>query len=375
MNQLTEKPKVLLASSLHRWNDVRIFHKEAKSLSYSYGVTVMGVVSDAGFQNREIRVLTLPSPTSLFRRLINGCKILSEGVSGGYAIFHFHDPELLWVGFILKLFRNQVIYDVHENTYNAIQIRTWLPKHLRKVLGKLTHCIELIGQWCFDGIILAEDSYVRNFSNNENVAIVRNYVRIGPEPLTLNKGSKRILYTGAITLARGLGDFLEALSLLQAEDKNISATIVGQLDTKDIDKLHELKSNLSNPENVEILSHVDFSELEYFANKCELAVVPLRDVKNYLYSVPTKILDYMNWGIPYVYSRLPLSYELFGENSGGVSYEPGNFSDLAEKIRYVLNDQMVYLTKSKQGRDRIAFFNWEKEQAKLLALYEKIVEN
>ena len=74
-------------------------------------------------------------------------------------------------------------------------------------------------------------------------------------------------------------------------------------------------------------------------------------------------------------SRLPLSYELFGENSGGVSYEPGNFSDLAEKIRYLLNDQMVYLTKSKQGRDRIAFFNWEKEQAKLLALYEKIVEN
>ena len=210
-----DKPKILLASSLHRWNDVRIFHKEACSLAVKYDVTVMGVASQSISNSGEIRILTFPRPTSLVRRFLNGYKILEEGVSGGYAIFHFHDPELLWVGFILKLFRNKVVYDVHENTYNAIQIRTWLPKNLRKVLGKLTHCFELFGQWCFDGIILAEDSYVKNFSANENVTVVRNYVIIGPKPLAINRGSKRILYTGAITLARGLGDFLSKNTLLE----------------------------------------------------------------------------------------------------------------------------------------------------------------
>ena len=104
------KSKVLLASSLHRWNDVRIFHKEASSLAVKYDVTVMGVASGRISNSGEIRILTLPRPTSLLQRFINGCKILKEGVSGGYAIFHFHDPEMLWVGFVVKLFRICLLY-------------------------------------------------------------------------------------------------------------------------------------------------------------------------------------------------------------------------------------------------------------------------
>lgn len=367
------RTSILLASALHRWNDVRIFHKEAKSLSQSYSVTIMGVETEGEPATEGMEVIPLPPALSMRRRFLNAVRILLEGARGDYALIHFHDPELLWVGFILKLFRNRVIYDVHENTYNAIQIRTWLPKRLRNLLGRLTHGLELIGQWCFDGVILAENSYVSNFSKNENVAVVRNYVRIGPEPLALIRGGKRILYTGAVTVARGLGDFLEALAILQVDDGTISATIVGQSDPGDVDRLDELQSNLPNPKNVEILPHVDFSDLQQSAKRCELAVVPLRDMLNYRYSIPTKILDYMNWGIPYVYSRLPLSCELFAENSGGVSYEPGNVADLAEKLRYLLNNQEIIATKVKEGRDKVSSFDWDKEQEKLLALYEKII--
>ena len=139
-----DKSKVLLASSLHRWNDVRIFHKEASSLAVKYDVTVMGVTSESISNSGEIRILTLPRPTSLLRRFLNGCKILEEGVSGGYAIFHFHDPELLWVGFMVKLFRIKVIYDVHEDTRAAAQIREWIPQLLRGILGGLVHVFELL---------------------------------------------------------------------------------------------------------------------------------------------------------------------------------------------------------------------------------------
>ncbi|MCS5659134.1 MAG: hypothetical protein NZ842_01895, partial [Dehalococcoidia bacterium] len=68
-----DKPKILLASSLHRWNDVRIFHKEACSLAVKYDVTVMGVASESISNSGEIRILTLPRPTSLLRRFLNGC--------------------------------------------------------------------------------------------------------------------------------------------------------------------------------------------------------------------------------------------------------------------------------------------------------------
>ena len=372
MIETPKKVRILLASSIHCWNDVRIYHKEAHSLTAQYDVTVMGVASDADLHMGEVNVLVLPRPRSLLHRFLNSCKILTEGATGDYAIFHFHDPELLWVGFVLKLLRKRVIYDVHENTYDAIQIRTWLPKHLRNLLGKLTHGLELIGQWGFNGVILAEDSYVRNFSKNENVAVVRNYVRIESEPLALSHGTKRILYVGAVTVARGLGDFLEALAILQPADGTISATVVGQSAPNDAERLLELRSNLPNSENVDLLPHVDFSELRTLAERCELAVVPLRDVLNYQYSIPTKILDYMNWGIPYVYSRLSLSYKLFAESSGGVSYEPGNVADLSEKIRYLLSDEKILAAKAKEGRDKVSSFDWGKEEEELFKLYERI---
>ena len=212
-----DKMKVLLASSLHRWNDVRIFHKEASSLAVKYDVTVMGVTSESSPNFGEIRILTLPRPTSLLRRFLNGWKILEEGVSGGYAIFHFHDPEMLWVGFMVKLFRIKVIYDVHEDIRAAAQIRDWIPQLFKGVLGGLVHLFELFGQWIFNGVILAEDSYFNNFPANDKTVAIRNYVRINDSALHFQNQSKRILYAGSVTVARGIGDLLDACLLYTSD--------------------------------------------------------------------------------------------------------------------------------------------------------------
>ncbi|MDP6578088.1 MAG: glycosyltransferase family 4 protein [Candidatus Marinimicrobia bacterium] len=368
-----DKSKVLLASSLHRWNDVRIFHKEANSLAVKYDVTVMGVASERMSNSGEIRVLTLPRPTSLLRRFLNGCKILEEGVSGGYAIFHFHDPELLWVGFMVKLFRIKVIYDVHEDTRAAAQIREWIPQLLRGILGGLVHVFELFGQWIFNGVILAEDSYFSNFPANDRTVAIRNYVRVDDSALHFRNQSKRILYAGSVTVARGIGDLLDAVAILQREDPEIGATIIGSGPADDKKELEELRRRLPDPASIEFIDYIDFGKLKELAQNYYLAVVPLRRTKNYERSIPTKILDYMNWGLPFVYSRLQLTEELFGQHSGGVGFEPGDVEDLARNLRRLLTEKNLYDQLRNEGKSKVGRFDWSGEEKTLLKLYDRVL--
>lgn len=367
--------RLLLASSIHRWNDVRIYHKEAKSLALRYDVTVMGVKSSVDTNRNNISVIELPLPRSIWQRGMNASRILLEGISGGAHVIHFHDPELIWVGLLLKLFRKKVIYDIHEDIQAAIQVREWIPRRIKGIVGYITHLFELLGECVFNGLIVAESSYISMFSKKNQVHVVRNFVRINSEPVTLDPKSKKIFYAGSVTVARGIGDFLESIAILQKEDRSIGATIIGSSPDSDAEFLMRMKNKLPNPDVIELLGFTDFERLYSYVLSCRLAVVPLRRVKNYEWSIPTKILDYMNWGIPFVYSRLKLTEKLFGEGSGGIGFDPENVPQLAQAIRRILINDDLHRQLIKQGRNKIHLFDWKGEEATLLKFYEDMLSS
>ncbi|HIO55798.1 MAG TPA: glycosyltransferase, partial [Candidatus Marinimicrobia bacterium] len=185
--------------------------------------------------------------------------------------------------------------------------------------------------------------------------------------------SKRILYAGSVTVARGIGDLLDAVAILQREDPEIGATIIGSGPADDKTGLEKLTSQLSDPTSVEFVGYVDFGKLKKFALDCHLAVVPLRRTKNYERSIPTKILDYMNWGLPYVYSRLQLTEELFGGESGGIGFEPGDVDGLTKCLRLLLNDDSLCHQLREEGRAKVRQFDWKSEEKTLLRLYDRVL--
>jgi len=372
MTSELSQTRILLASTIHRWNDVRIYHKEAKSLSSNYDVTVMGVgePDDLKDISGNISVILMPFPKSILERINNAFRILAKGISPQFHLIHFHDPELIWVGLILRLFRKKVIYDVHEDINAAVKIRRWIPRLFKSTIGYFAHIVELLGQRFFNGLIVAEDSYLALFNKNKNIISVRNYVRIQPNPILIDPKSKKILYIGSVTIARGVGDLLRAISLLQNRDQDIGAAIIGHCPNSELKILQELKEELPNPNAVEIIRFTDFEKIQLFVSSCKLAVVPIRREKNYEESIPTKILDYMNWGIPYVYSRLKLTEELFGIDSGGIGFDPGNVIQLKTAIHRLLTDFNLHEKLTRDCRKKVNSFNWEYEEIKLFEFYE-----
>ena len=110
-------PEVYHLTNVHSPFDVRIFYKQAQTLARAgYAVTVVGPGPEAWCGERAgVRVQTVPVARGVGQRILNLWRLLRVGLGADAACFHFHDPELLPVGAVLKLCGRRVIYDVHEH--------------------------------------------------------------------------------------------------------------------------------------------------------------------------------------------------------------------------------------------------------------------
>lgn len=368
---MLKKQKVLVASSLHQWDDPRIFYKQCKTLVQHYHLTLMAISEDKLIIKDGIQIIGLSKPKIIIHRLINAVKIAYEVLKGDYTIFHFHDPELLWVGFIAKIFGKKVIFDIHENILGIVQIRNWIPKFFKKPLGFFILLLEKISQRIFDAIIVAVQPILKNF---KNTFTIRNFALVDSEPtIKIKPKENTIVYVGAVTLSRGILDLIEVAIKLQKTNSSLKVIIIGKSRDQDfVKKLNRLIDSALIPNNIQYFGHINFLELKKYISTATLGVIPLHPNENYLNSYPTKIFDYMNWGLPYVYSDIPYWVKTFGDKCGGIPFHTQNNNDLYDKIEKIIYNDNLWSKLAAEGRKNIKYFSWNEESRKLLQIYQNL---
>ena len=118
---------IFIGSSVHRWNDNRIYYKEAVSLAKKYHVELHapGEFEKKHLKGVDIHGLPIWEKEKDRRKIRNElwCRLSHSDAT----IFHFHDPELIWIGIKAKLLlKKKVIYDIHEDVSAAIMRKMWL---------------------------------------------------------------------------------------------------------------------------------------------------------------------------------------------------------------------------------------------------------
>src|SRR6185437_7671104 len=166
-------------TSVHNWNDVRIFHKECRSLAaLGYDVTLVAAGAPSGTE-AGVRIIGTPTPRNRRDRILNVTREIFRTALGLKAdLYHFHDPELMPVGIRLKLHGRKVVYDVHEELSNDIRDKSWIAPSLRPALAYGVGAFEKLCSTFYDGIVITRPSLRKGFAPGKT-ALVHNYPILG----------------------------------------------------------------------------------------------------------------------------------------------------------------------------------------------------
>jgi len=374
--------KICHFTTVHPPFEPRIFHKELKTLiKAGYDVALIAQ-NDKNEIVDGIQLIALHKAKNRIQRMfVSTFKIFLLALKQKADIYHFHDPELLPIGVLLKLFTGKkIIYDVHENVRKHLLHKQWMPKWIRKPISIMYLIAENICLLFIDFIIIAEDSYIENYRNRNNIKAIRNFPIISyflgdEEELVYKKKiiNNTLIYIGSIHKLRGVFELIKAMKILKENGYNyVKLKLVGQFDSLSL--LSEIKKLLNSYDisnNVDIIGVIPHEQIYKILSGAQIGLAILHPVPNNIQSLWTKLFEYMLASIPIIASNFPLTKELVEENKCGICVDPLKPECIAKAIKYLINHPKIRKEMGENGRKAvIEKYNWETEQKKLLDIYE-----
>ncbi|KJR45700.1 glycosyl transferase, group 1 [Desulfosporosinus sp. I2] len=371
--------KVCILTTAHSPFDERIFHKEAKSLAEAGYEVVIIAPYEKSEQKEGIRIQAVPPLSSRMDRIWRLKSLYKLALHESADIYHFHDPDLIPVALWLsRKQRKPVVYDVHEYYGDSLLTRYWVPRPLRKIVARTVDRFEKWSARSFAGIITVNSHMAELFHRvNPEGEILHNYPLLRQFNFSRPEKLKPpvLLYLGGINRERGLEVILRAMTQVRKKYPEAVCELVGPVDTMDMGPEFSDLSPWLERGNVRLRGKVPYEQVPEILAQSSIALVPLLPTLNYLKAIPVKLLEYMAAGLPVIGSQFGYIEEIIAKNQCGLLAKPGDPESLSQAICTLLEDPEKALDYGQKGWD--AFhreYTWEKEQRKLLELYERILK-
>lgn len=366
-----KQKKVCILTSINPAFDIRIFHKQAKTLAQAgYDVTLI-VQHDRVEVIDGVKILPLEKPANRLSRMLKTTwQVWRKAVKQQADIYHFHNPELIPVGLLLKLQGKKVIHDLHEDVPRQILSKHWIAKPLRKTIAWLVERVENFAAKRFDAVVTATPFIRDRFKGlNYNVVDVNNFPILQELSLTNVDWSKKecaVCYVGGITEVRGIYEMIEAI-----EQTDVKLLLAGQFSP--IEQRNRAVA-MQGWSKVEEMGQLNRNEVKEVLSRSMAGLVVLHPIINYIDAVPTKMLEYMVASIPVIASDFPLLKEFVEDNNCGICLDPLNPQAIAQAIQWIIDHPDEAKRMGENGRRAVEEkYTWEEEAKKLLSLYEKLL--
>jgi glycosyltransferase involved in cell wall biosynthesis len=368
--------KVVIASSVHRWNDTRIYARQAASLAaHGYDVALIAVSeSSTPFEASGLRVLPLPR-LRRHVRWINWFSILWRVLSERASIVHVHDPELFPLAILLRLIGKKTICDVHEDIAQQVLSKEWIPKVLR---GAISRSLEILQQSLprlVDAVILAEDSYRKNFPAAPNVHVIHNFPLLSERCERRNAaGVLRLIYVGDVRIVRGIREYVTIADRLAKSGVPVELWVVGSFaDPKEEREIRRLIEVLGLQQRVRLLGRRPPEEINGLVRQCDIGLALLHPIGNYRESYPTKMFEYMDAGVPVVASRFSLWEAVLAGNECGRVVDPLDVEEAVAAIMQYWRSPELRRRHGENGRAAaIRQYNWGIDLPDFLSVYSAL---
>jgi glycosyltransferase involved in cell wall biosynthesis len=368
--------KVSHLTSVHPTEDIRIFIKECKSLAAAGHEVSLITANEGSYTSDGVQIIGLDvKAPSRVKRMIKATRaVYQKALEIDSDVYHFHDPELLWVGLKLKKKGKKVVYDVHEDVPEQVLSKQWIPKPLRKLVSYAVTTVERYCSSRFDAVVTATPHISNRFRTyNKNTVTIHNFPILNElldnvqEPK--EKTSSNFIYVGGLTGLRGTKEMVQAIGLLN-EEKDSRLILGGAFSPA------SLKDEVQREEGwnyTDFKGYLTRAEVKKTLSEATGGLVLIHPEPRYVVSYPIKLFEYMSAGIPAIASNFPLWRDIVEKNNCGLCVDPLNPSEIADAMKWLLENPEEARKMGENGRAAvIEKYNWEHESKELVSLYNRL---
>ena len=201
-----------------------------------YDVTLFAPDAPEGTTD-GVQLIAIPREQGRVRRLVLGnLRLFRKLLAHKADVYHFHDPELLPLGLLLRLARRRVVYDAHEHVRFSISNRDYLPRPAARIVARATWLLEQLASRLGAHVVAATPTIAAQF-RPDRCTVVGNYPNLREFEKALTDKAHRDtsigVYIGGLSKERCLEEVYEALDIVRRSDDRLTLVMAGPVDGGD----------------------------------------------------------------------------------------------------------------------------------------------
>jgi len=365
--------KVCVMTDVHNPDDGRIT-KEIRTL-IGAGYEVFYIAPKGAFNMPDVKYIPIDRSKSRIKRIImDPKKVLKKAIEIDADVYHFHDPELMPVGYKLKKMGKKVVYDVHENYPEVMKLKNWIPRFIRPVLSYVIRILENFYVKRFDGAVVVTENLFERFSKFTKCVLVPNYIDTEylneVKPKSNYKSDRiRFFYMGLMdNKTRSIVEMIEAFKMLRENYENIELNMVGPITDKNL--LKYIEEN--KIPDLNYIPPVSRKEVYKLAVQNDVGMMIYRPHGNSIQSSPNKMFEYMYLGLPIIASDFPYWRRILDKGPCALYVDPNDPNDIAEKMEKFIRNEELRRIMGETGKNIIKLYTWHSVKKDLLKLYKEV---
>ena len=354
---------------------------------YSYGglgVHVHELSKDIVQMGHKVTIFTCEKNPKSFHEFIDG-----------YEVFRFK-PMLNFLGnsitssMILPLLNKMDAFDIvhaHSHLFFSTNITAFIRKLKKTPLIVTNHgfvsqsvpmniqkiVLPRLAKWTYlnaDAVICYTFEMKKEMENwgvsSDNVRIIHNGVNIDLfKPQNIDNKEYDIIWIGRYVPGKGLEFFVQSISDLTKDFKNIRVLMVGSGPLKK--QIEKMTNDLGLTNHITFIEKISNNDLPFYYNKSKVFVLTSLEE-----GVPRTILEAMACGIPVVCSDLPQLKKIV--DGCGILVQKKDISNFSKAIAKILYDKQLSEKLGINAHSKVKEnYSWADTVRKTIRLYEELI--